>query len=364
LSTEVSCKEYEVGNEVEIVRLLIDVYNGWPNFDLDYSPLEHWKWKYERDFINRKIIAVSNYKDRIVGVNHSIPVNVKIGEKMLSCYQASDLAIDPTCRGMGLYPRMHEIKTNLQNKYRSHLNYGLSGNPRVIESMNKIGRPKFPRQLISLARIKDVDLHVKMSEMDNPMLSNIGIHVLKTMSNIRRKDKINHRGFQIFDVNSFDEKYSLFWNEVKSNHDFIVKRNPDYLNLRYCDPRGGNYHIKSIEEKSRILGYIVLRINKINAEYPIGYIIDLLSLPDRLDVAESLVIDAMKYFDRHDVNVVRCLVVSGHSSEGLLRRYGFIDSRSRLRLSLLPLDVGSEWDILMKAPANRLHFMYGDTDSI
>ena len=104
------------------------------------------------------------HEGRIIGVHHAFPVNVKISEKVLSCYQSSDLAIAPEFRGMGLYRQTNEKKVDLFMKANSHLNYGLSSNPRVIESMDKIGRPKFPRPLIILARIRDVDLHVKMRD--------------------------------------------------------------------------------------------------------------------------------------------------------------------------------------------------------
>lgn len=42
-----------------------------------------------------------------------------------------------------------------------------------------------------------------------------------------------------------------------------------------------------------IFGYIVLRINSINREYPEGIIIDLHTFIDRLDFAESLLIEGI-----------------------------------------------------------------------
>ena len=82
------------------------------------------------------------------------------------------------------------------------------------------------------------------------------------------------------------------------------------MNWRFCDSRGGNYVVKMAEENGSILGYIILRINKIREDYPIGYIVDLLTLPERLDVVSDLISNSVNYFDVNDVNAIN-LFVSG-----------------------------------------------------
>lgn len=361
-------KDYEVlpyqpGDEEGIVELLQSVFDGWPHFDLECTPLDHWRWKYERDHINQKVIAIARTRDgRIVGVNHAVPVNIKIGDAMSSCYQATDLAIDPDHRRRKLFPKMSEIKTRLHNEYNTYLNYGTTGNPRAIEASIKAGRLGFPKKIASLVRINDVGLHFKNVKVDNPELLNIGVRVLNIVKGIggpRFSD-----GFQSQVVHKFDDRFSSFWNQIRREYDFIVDRSPDYLNLRYCDPRGGGYHIRSIEEAGEILGYIVLRINRYNQEYPEGYIVDFLTYPDRLDVAESLLSDAISFFQGNNINAIRYRVVTRHYYEGLFKRYGFIDSIQLLRVNLHPIDIGPEWEVFMNAPAYRLHFQYGDSDSI
>ncbi len=46
------------------------------------------------------------------------------------------------------------------------------------------------------------------------------------------------------------------------------------------------------------------------------------------------------------------------------KRHGFFDFKQRLRLSLEPIAVGSEWDILMRSTADSLLVHFGDTDWI
>jgi hypothetical protein len=362
LSTQVSCRQYEKGDETGIVKLLVSVFDSWPQFNLESQPLDHWRWKYERDHINQKVIAISESDGRIVGVNHAFPVNIKIGEAMTSCYQATDLAIHPDYRGMKLYPKMSEIKTRLHNEYNSSLNYGVTGNPRVIAASIKAGRLGFPKQIASLLSINDVDLHYEIINVKYPEIVKKGVKVLQSVKRIARPRFREVIHSQV--VHKFDYRYSSFWNQIRREYDFIIERSPEYLNLRYCDPRGGDYHIKSIEEAGEILGYIVLRINRYNQEYPEGHVVDFLTYPDRLDVAESLLSDAISFFQGNNINSIRYWVVAKHPYEELFKRFGFINTRKQLRVNLHPMNNGSDWAVFMNAPANRLHFQYGDSDWI
>lgn len=61
------------------------------------------------------------------------------------------------------------------------------------------------------------------------------------------------------------------------------------------------------EEDGRILGYAVLKRDR-----DLGYIADLLALPNRLDVVRSLVEDALRSFREADVAGVVCWMTSRH----------------------------------------------------
>jgi len=194
-----------------------------------------------------------------------------------------------------------------------------------------------------------------------------GYLFLKALSNIRNiftRPPYSPSEFPIKVINRFDERINLFWDETKEHYKFIVERNQDYLNWRYCDPRGGNYVVKQVEEDGHILGYSVLRINRYRAEYPEGYIVDLLTLPDRLDVASALITDAVHHFDDLEINIVLSTVVKDHPYETLFKRQGFLDSRTEQEIMYRPKQEGSEFDDFRTAPANQLQLQYGDTDSI
>jgi hypothetical protein len=114
-----------------------------------------------------------------------------------------------------------------------------------------------------------------------------------------------------------------------SQYDFIIKPSKDYLEWRYLDPRSGNYVFRIVIEGNCILGFAVFRINRIEP-YHLGFIVDLLTVDNRLDVAEALLVDVLGYFIDHNVNQVYFQVVEEHPFEGLARKFGFYSSSSFL----------------------------------
>jgi len=358
---------YHPGDGEEIVQLLELVFDGWPQFDLDCTPLEHWRWKYEDNPLKMTAISVGISHNQVIGCSHGFYVRVKIGDKVLLCQQGTDVAVHPDYRRMGVSTKMRELRNELQVKLNTDLTYNVVSNPFQIRSALRRGRPRFPRPVLKLVRINDLDLHLKQSNSERILLKKQGYLFLKALSNIRNiftRPPYSPSEFPIKVINRFDERINLFWDETKEHYKFIVERNQDYLNWRYCDPRGGNYVVKQVEEDGHILGYSVLRINRYRAEYPEGYIVDLLTLPDRLDVASALITDAVHHFDDLEINIVLSTVVKDHPYETLFKRQGFLDSRTEQEIMYRPKQEGSEFDDFRTAPANQLQLQYGDTDSI
>lgn len=359
-------RPYQPGDEESIVKLLELVFGGWPHFDLKCTPLEHWKWKFGDNPLKMNTIVVGISNNRIIGCMHYIYQRIKIGKKSLLSGQGMDLAVHPDFRVRGVYLKMGELKDELIAKDNVNIVYGATVNPIVIRRSNKLGWLRFPRPVLCLVRIHNFDLHLKMMSK-RARLKKYGYHLLKAVNRIRNilsRPPIVTSEFQVKEINSFDDRIELFWNRIKDHYSFIVERSKEYLNWRYCDPRGGDYLVKQVEEEGHIIGYSVLRINKYKEDYPRGYVVDLLTLPDRLDVADTLINDAVHYFDDLRVNIVYYCVVKNHLYERLFKRHEFLDSRTDLYVSYNPIQVETEIDEFKTTPSKQLHFQYGDTDAI
>ena len=109
---------------------------------------------------------------------------------------------------------------------------------------------------------------------------------------------------------------------------------------------------------------MVLRVNRYQEKYPVGYIVDLLALPGRMDVAGALLRDAVGFMDELGINCVLALAFEGNPYRSLLNGYGFLDSFVRYSLGYRVYDLGDELRILETSPPEKLHFMWGDLDWI
>jgi hypothetical protein len=369
MSQSVIIRPFAPGDEEEIVRLLQSVFNGWPHFDLGCPPLDHWHWKYDDNPLRSKSVAVAESEERIIGCSHGFHINVKIGHRSLKAQQSVDLAISEDFRGMGIYPKITAAKNEITKEKKVSLSYGLSTTPVVVRSKIKIDQPQFPSQIRHMTRIMDVEKHLLSSNPRNKLIKKIGYTSLRTLNRVENIADVSARSgsessLEIFEATTIDEKMEDLWNDVKDDYDFIVERDKDYMNWRYLDDRGGKYALRYASDGDKILGYTVLRVNRFKESYPEGYIVDLLTPIDRIDVAEELIKDAIRFFTERGVNVINSLAVKGHPFERLLRRREFVYDRTRLILFVRSVGSNDDLSVLYDSPPNKLHFAYGDIDWI
>lgn len=359
---------YQPGDEEGIVHLLESVFNGWPHFDLSCSPLEHWRWKYQDNPLKLKAVALCVSDNEIIGCDHGYYVNLKMGKKIRLCQQGADSAIHKDLRGKGVYSRVNAEKNELMYKLNTDCTYWATNVP-VLKKMQKNREyPSFPQPVIFMVRIQDVSLHLKMNtNISNPWLKDIGFNIVKMINRARTKlssSTIYSKDYSIYQIKKFDNRINTFWDNIKEYYNFIVERNKDYLNWRYCDIRGGNYIVKQIEAEDNILGYSVLRVNRYRKEYPEGYIVDLITLPQRPDIVNILIEDAIKYFNNKSINIIYSWIIKKHPYEGMFNNYAFINSRKRINVGYRLLNIKNEVMEFQTSLPEHLHLHIGDTDWI
>ena len=161
-----------------------------------------------------------------------------------------------------------------------------------------------------------------------------------------------------------DDRINSFWENIRDVYNFIIEKNMDYLNWRYCDPRGGFYKILLAEDNDKVIGYIVYKVNRFREEYHRGNIMEALALPDREDAIEALVQEVITRFDLLNVNIVHAQIIKGHSYQAILKRHGFVDSRVKPYLTYRPVALGEELEKFVNASPERLNYQYGESDSV
>jgi hypothetical protein len=353
-----------VGEEREIVRLLEQAFEEWPRLDMVGSSLDYWRWKHLDNPLGVGTLVLGTSGDGIIGCIHTLPQKFKIWDRVIRGGQGVDAGVNPGVRRRGIFRKLADSRLDFLGKGTHLFDWVIPGNPVVIKIFSESYSP-FPHSIRNLVRIQDINRQLRMIPMKNPWLMKLGFHVVKHISDftsVSWRHKPIRGEVKVSEVNYFDDNIDVFWEEIEDHHDFIVERRRDYLNWRFCDPRIGGFVIKIAEDHGRIVGYCVLRINRYRSEYPVGYIVDLLALPDRHDVVDALVGEAIEYFDGESVNIVNCMVVKNHSYEAIFKRHGFLDSRVKIQILYRYFGDDNPVGGLGRSPAERIHVSWGDFD--
>jgi hypothetical protein len=366
LDRDFSVRPYAQGDEEEIVQLLTLVFGRWPHFDIPCHPLEHWRWKYLSNPVGR-VITVAESMEGMIGCFHEPLLNVKIGDRFFLCSQGADQAVHPGYRRLGAYTQMRELAKRIRLDMGVGFHFSGSVEPIMIRGSIKRGEFKFPHPGRVFIRIHDLGLHLHTMPSHNTLLNRYGfygVRLLNMLLNaIKPSEPLDH-SLTVHEIKSFDERVDAFWDDIKEHYVFIVRRTTDYLNWRYCDTRGGGFIVKVVEENDRILGYSVLRVNRSSEGYPVGWIVDLLALPRRLDALHAMVVDAVNHFDKNGLNISICLILKGHLLGKVVARHGYLNSRRGPFMVYVPSYENSEMAKFDKSRVDEVHNVYGDYDWI
>ena len=363
MSKDYDVRPYLPGDEEEIVELLQLVFKGWPKFNLKCSHLDHWKWKYLDNPLKNFTVVVATSENEVVGCAHYVYQRAKIANDTYLFPHGADVAVHPNLRRLGIHNNMRELRRRLGRKLGALEHYSVSANPILIDRNIRRGRPQFPHPVNIFVRIQDIDWHLEMMPTKNPWLKKHGFQIMKSLNKMRNfygTHKPITQDVQVSRFVNLDSGMDKFWTEVREHYDFIIDRNRDRLRWRYCDPRGGEYIIEQAEENGKVLGYIVLRIVRAVEDYLVGYVVDLLSLPGRSDVADALLTESLEYFDKEGVNIITGLFIKDHPVKEILDKHGFLNSRERINI----FTWASEMNKIKTSTRSKIHFSLGDFDHV
>ena len=180
---------YVDGDVIGVVRLLEDVFDGWPNHDVDSGPLEHWRWKHLDNPLGRSLVLVTESMGDIVASNYSSFFRAKVSAGLRLGVVASDLAVAKRHRRKGVRNAMMVRKHEHLERMGVEFTLAATGNPIVIESMLRWNRPRFPHPIAVYARIRDVDLHLEKMPAEDAWVKKTGYKTLSLFSKIRARER-------------------------------------------------------------------------------------------------------------------------------------------------------------------------------
>jgi len=357
-------RPFQRGEEEEIVDVIEHAFGTWPFYDIECSPLDHWKWKHLDNPIKDSLINVAVSNGKIVGCYHADIQRLFLKGDTILWGDGVDACVNPDYRKMGIYNKLLDYTFNTMRENSVVYWRGFTVNPILIETLSK-RYPYFPNLLQNLFHVSDINLHLQKKATSYSNVKKLGFKTLILYRNIQKRilePRIND-SINVKTIKRFDENIDTFWEKIVNDYDCIQERSQQYLNWRYCDPRGGSYQILLAEKNGSISGFAILRINK-KQDYWIGYIVDILTLTEEVDLMSRLIDSAIQYFKENDVNETRIWFDKNIRTSRVLNSRGFLKNQGKVHLFYVPLCSEDNLKLLKGNKRNKLHFTYGDTDLI
>jgi GNAT superfamily N-acetyltransferase len=355
---EVLIREYQKDDENQIVELLKKIFPGWPRQQEKISGIDFWKWKYLDTPAEQWVIVVAESNNEIVGCHHNSFFWMKLYDEKKWGYIGGDIGVNPEFRGKGIWKKMVQKSTDITKELDLAFSIGITTNPIVKNGWEKMGEKFFPHPISLMYKIKDIGLHIRKTKL-NPLkdLEYITSRILS-----RDSQKVEKNKFDIKEISSFEKHYDNFWAKTRGEHVFSVEKDRDYVNWRYCDDRGGNYHVETIFNGAEFLGYIVLKIVPLESGYSRGYVVDVQASKTRINVVNALLQRGLEFFDENDVNFIQALIVEGHPFEKVYRKNGFAAVKNNYSILYQEWKNDEYFKELYDTSSEGVQFQFGDLD--
>jgi hypothetical protein len=319
------------GDEDGVLAVMQASFPRWPALPISVSPLEHLRWKLSSHPSVERFHLVVEAPEGIVGARMEWAFETKIGERTLLSRESIDRAVKPAYQRKYAMSAMRTFgQQDRDRNFDMYIGYGTG-----ISFMRNMRRYRVPAVRFE----RDVNIMVCDLNGAGPGRS--------------------AATWEIRPVTSFDERVDALWSSARSQFPFAVVRSSAYLNWRYADRRAGDYRLLVAEEGGRWLGYAVLRAAGTKA-----VVADLLTLPDRGDVAESL-LGAVRDGSRDDgQQTVECWSHPHDVYRWAIDKAGFRALRRSVHLTFRPLRFAPEEAAFLGDMRAPVHFTAGDTDIV
>lgn len=312
-------RAYEKGDEYKIFELWKAVYPEERRVEKEW--LRWWRWKYRENPAGPSSIFLAECEGTVVGHDSFIPVDVKLDDKIVKVLQNVDLMTHPAYLHRGVFSSLERQALDETRKagfyfltflmgtsevaYRGHLRRGYFdvGTMRLLLkplNWSNAIQTRVHRKWLSTA------LSIPASAFEKLFLS--------TESASTREDA------DIGRISTFDARVNPFWDRICGQYKIMTVKSDRYLNWRFGAM--GDYRILAAQRVHEILGYVVLKHERLTSGTSLSHILDLVAQSD--DVMDCLVSSAVQDCRSMEVDMILYQSLSNKSCRNVLKRRGFV----------------------------------------
>lgn len=315
-------RRFEDKDQSSLLDLLESSYDGWHS-------TEYWAWKYKQNPHGHPLIWVAEDKGRIVGCYILNPVKIRLGRISILGAQSVDAAVDTAYRGRGIFKKLARNAITKASKEGIVVTFAF---PTEIAYKGQV-RIGYQPMFILPKMYKILNVSRLLEEQSDRFSLQKASNILKLSEKVsrRRVRVMSNEMLTIRRINYFDSQFEVFWKRIcEENMNVLIERDLTYLRWRYFKNPEKSYTVYVCEENGEVIGYSVLSSEKkISTQRDrlgklvLGNIIDFLTLPNRKYAGFYLISRSFDYFEREDVDIVRCWMFKNHPYYKILRKFGF-----------------------------------------
>jgi len=352
-------RQYKEGDERGILDLYKLVFgNG--------ISTEDWEWKYKRNHPSQALIILAEADGRVVGQYALLPRLMKVEDNISIGSLSVDTMVHPAYRGQGMFITLTKEAYELAKSRGIHFVYGFPNRNSHHGFITKLDWADLYKGIPLLVKPLNLENILRKRLVDNKLLAGLGDKIGNIAMRALYRSQRNVPVCSVKEISSFDPRFDSLWDGASRGHKIMVIRDKAYLTWRYVEKPGNAYVILIAEKEENLLGYIVLKCME-EFGLQIGFIVDMLTVPEELRVSADLISAALKYFGLRQMDIVGCLMLPCTRYSHSLKQAGFINALQKLLPQDMYLGVrglSSQYPVTFLTDPNNWFISWGDHDVI
>lgn len=337
---------------------------GWPATSTQVDHLEHWRWKFLANPLGFHLVCVALHDGKVISHSASLPVRFKVGDRTIIASQGVDLCTDPAFRGAGLIGRTMACRNLMKDEHNVELDFGFPNKASYKISVTKQGFTDLGIVMLQHRYIIDEEQFFKKVRFGS--IKRLGHSSYQMIRRTLGPRVEVGDGMALDSESRMGEEFDELYARASKDFDAMIVRDSGYLNWRYCDPRAGEFIVRTVRNKGRLVGYMVMREETKDGSRFLN-IVDCLVDPRSPDAVPLLLKDCISLAQGMDIETVLCCLPEGHPYGKYLAELGFLSQvryTGEQEMKVIALERAGNGPLMsvLKRKDLRAHIMLGDTD--
>jgi GNAT superfamily N-acetyltransferase len=308
-------------------------------FDDNGSPraLQHLRWQYAQPPVNKLLVlfALVPSADRIAAIYATLPVMMKVEDRVVLGLQSLNTLTDEAYRGKGLFNRLaSEMYEQAAPSEGVSCVYGFP---------NKNSAPGFFGKL-KWTNLDPVPYMLKPLRLGYITQRLLGVsrwaRLVPDFALARMRAPKLSDGQQLRDITSFDVAFDELWLRFSRGITCAVVRDSAYLNWRLARPEA-LYQTQALYERGRLLGFVTTSVGAAAGKNQQGHVVELIFDPAHQQLGRLLLKAGLHRLAQRGAAVAVAWNLPGSPNHRVLRQQGFITVPRRFQP--IELHFGVRW---------------------